>query len=62
MDACSCCCGKKVSYIQLRDHILGIANQKVQMAKLVPMELGSVENKQGEATGEEEEWERTGGV
>ena len=49
-------CGKKLKYEEMRDHILGIAKQKVQMAKPVPMDVGSLENPEGKSSGGNEDW------
>ena len=34
-----------MSYGDIEDHILGVANQKVQFTKPVPMDVGSLETK-----------------
>ena len=49
-------CGRKSKYEELRDRILGAANQKAQMVKPALMDLGSVEGKQGDDQGLGQNW------
>ena len=41
-------CGRNFSYGELRDHILGMANQKAQLNRPVPTDMGSVEAQTGD--------------
>ena len=51
-------CGQKLNYTELRDHILGMANQKAQMNRPVPMDTNSIDAKTGEeeSTWEQDQW------
>ena len=41
-------CGRKLTYIELRDHTSGMANQKAQMNRPIPMDTNSVDVKPGD--------------
>ena len=42
-------CEKKLTYSEVRDHTLGMANQKLQWTRPVPLDVGGVEEKNGES-------------
>ena len=57
-------CGRKLTYTELRDHILGMANQKAQLNRPVPMDTNCIDVKPGDEgpNWDEGSWDEGWGV